>query len=174
MATTWRWLFLLLGVACGGARTTAPGGPVDLAPPQPASEATVWARFDTGDWSVALQVPTSAHLAAVGPTVTIDAGPGFSLIVQLWPDRELENVRQLLADRLGDRWLRVQSQDRDAIIVQAVPARDGSGAGYHLEALIDDGDLAYRCRSRPSGSFVLAEVERMLAACRTIVSLPQP
>lgn len=171
MANTWRWLVALLCVACGGAQTTMAGGPVDEPPPQPAASPTTWARFDAGDWSVALQVPASAHLAAVGPTLSIDAGPGFSILVQTWPDRQLGTLRQLLANRLGDRWLRVQSQDSDALIVQAVPARNGSGGGYHLEALIDDGDVAYRCRSRPSGSFALAEVERMLAACRTIVRM---
>ena len=106
--------------------------------------------------------------------MTIDAGAGFSLIVQLWPGRDLSQLRDNLARRLGDRWLRVQSEDHDAIIVQSRPARDGSGSGFHLEALIDDGDLGYRCRSRPSGSFVLAEVERMLAACRTIVTTSRP
>jgi hypothetical protein len=171
----WRWICLggLLCSACTAGRAAVAGGPADRSPPQPVEQATMWARLDTGAVDVALQVPVGAHLAADGPTVTIDAGSGFSLIVQTWPDRDLGHQRELLANRLGDRWLRVQSEDRDALIVQATPARDGSGGGYHLEALIDDGDLSYRCRSRPSGSFVLSEVEQMLAACRTIVTAPQ-
>jgi hypothetical protein len=66
--------------------------------------------------------------------------------------------------------LRIQLEDHDAVIVQARPARDLSGGGFHLDALIADGPATYRCRSHPAGSFLLAEAEQMLAACRTLIA----
>lgn len=163
---------VLVLCACGGTlRDHQPGGAAAARLPQPlenGQQGPIRLQGLTDDARFALAAPGGAHMTVTGPVLDVTAGPAFSLQIQVWPDRDLAALRQAMARRLGPRLIRWQSEDGDAFIVQAAAAPDGTGGGFHLEALVADGAQTARCNSDSTGSFLLADVEHMLTACRTI------